>query len=188
MPALVTLVVWLSVVCAVVLAGTATVLTFPLGIWITRPAGPRLKTSWFDKVRRSPPYVIVCLPITIFDAPGGTVTCMLAMTNSEALGDEDLKVGTANVLADLPFASATTTPEGVSLMTDPPTVTGGPFMKAVLVPTTMLDASGAAEMVLPPSVAIGIGGIVGLGMKVFDPVLPPIKTPDEATEMTTGWL
>jgi hypothetical protein len=111
---------------------------------------------------------------------------MSSRTNSEALGDEGPNVGTASVLDDLPFTSATTTPEGVSLKTDPPTVTGGPFMKAVLVPTTMLEASGTAEIVLPPSVAMGIGAMVGLGMKVLEPVLPPIKTPDEATEMITG--
>jgi hypothetical protein len=52
---LLALAVWLLVICALVLAGTVTVLTFPLGIWITRPAGPRLKTSWFDRVTSGPP-------------------------------------------------------------------------------------------------------------------------------------
>jgi hypothetical protein len=109
-------------------------------------------------------------------------------TNSDWPGDEGTKVGTANVLDDLPSVSATTTPVGMNLKTDPPTVTGGPFKKAVLLPTMMLDASGAAEMILPLSVAMGMCAIVGLGMKVLEPVFPPIKTPDEATEMTMGWL
>jgi hypothetical protein len=40
---------------AVVLTAIVTVLTLPLGIWIIRPLGPRLKTSWLDKVIRGPP-------------------------------------------------------------------------------------------------------------------------------------
>lgn len=52
----------------------------------------------------------------------------------------------------------------------------------------MLVASGAAEITLLPTVAIGIGAMVGLGTNVLEPLFPPIWTPEESTETITGWL
>jgi hypothetical protein len=130
--------------------------------------------------------VIIWSPIAIVDAPAGTETRKLSIIKVEVPGEEYPNVGTANVVDDLPLKSTTTTPVGVRLNNDPSTVTGGPFKNAVLVPIITLVASGTAEMTWPLTVAIGIGAIVGLGMKVLEPVFPPIKMPDEATDITTA--
>ena len=134
-----------------------------------RPLGPRLKTSWFDKVMRDPPLVIVWSPITIVVAPTGTVTSVPSILNVDGLGGGVPKVGSANAFDDLPSVPTTTTAVGARLKTEPPTVTGGPLKNAVLVPMTTLVAPGAAEMTVLPIVAIGTGAIVGLGMNELEP-------------------
>jgi hypothetical protein len=133
--------------------------------------------------------VMVWPPITIVDAPAGTETRMPSIMNVVSPGEAGgPNVGTANVLDIVPPTPATTTPDGFNWKTELPTVTGGPFKKAVWLPITTLVASGAAEITLLPIVAIGIGATVGLGMNVLEPAFPPIWIPVDATDTTTAWL
>jgi hypothetical protein len=99
----------------------------------------------------------------------------------------------------VPPGNLATSPLDPKLTTlfEPASVTALPPDVMVWSSITSVESPGAAEIVWPPITAIavevgggGAGGSVGFAKKLVESpwLVPPIKTPDDPTETTTGLL
>ena len=176
-----------------------TVETSPLGDWMTCPADARLRTSPADRVSEGPPMLRVCEPTTAAEMSAGALSGlhpaaaalipwslvpdmvvgvmatswppMLTVVPTGALSLAATAWGVYVVAALTPAVGfETTTPEGPSETTWFETVTGAPPSEAVWSPMTTLDASGATDTRLDPTVAtmLDAAGVAEFGL-VSDP-------------------